>query len=125
MADPKLLPCPFCGSDQVAVRGGRPSAACPRVQCTDCGARGPEWLSSFFGLEADLEPDVAAVIEAWNQAPRRDGTHGGLFPASEGLLREAVEAEREEREQPLSAEDAEMLANVKANVLGKGGDDHA
>ena len=118
MGKPKLLPCPFCGSARVALRGGPPSAACPRVQCSDCGARGPEWLSSFFGFDSELEP-VGAVIEAWNEAPRRDGTDGGPFHFSKGLLREAIEAEREERAEPLSAEDAEMLANVKANVLGK------
>lgn len=123
MGDRKLLPCPFCGSAQVGIRGGRPSAACPRVQCSHCGARGPEWLSSYFGFDhparAELEADVDAVVEAWNLAPRRDGTRGGLFPFSRDVLRKAIEQERAARAEPIGPEDLEMLEQIKAELLGK------
>ncbi len=46
---PDLLPCPFCGSDNINIWNGEFS-----LFCMDCGAIGPE------------APNAAEALERWN-----------------------------------------------------------
>jgi Lar family restriction alleviation protein len=66
----ELLPCPFCGSDDVESYLGRGSAF---IRCDDgCGAEGPH---------CDSEP---CAIERWNTRARSEPTQAASLDEEKG-----------------------------------------
>lgn len=70
---PKLLPCPFCGSDHIAQECGIGGE--PYMSCVDCGAN-VEGKAGTWNTRA-LDPRVAALVEAASDLMQRlDTTRG-------------------------------------------------
>jgi len=56
----KILPCPFCGFDDVEI--GEVDLGCFAVDFPDCRCIGP--------IVSDEDGGIEAAIEEWNKAPR-------------------------------------------------------
>jgi len=70
------LPCPFCGSDEVAVREGT-TFRWRIAECSSCGATSGETRAKTIG-EPDREGDDARAIDEWNRRAANSGAASAL-----------------------------------------------
>ena len=77
MADaPKLLPCPFCGRDDMLLMTSIPPLDEVFMACNSCGSRGPEAyddLKAAGAWNTRAAPDVSALVEAGALMRKRCG----------------------------------------------------
>ena len=73
MSDPKLKPCPFCGSREAHIFILEKADGI-NVECLDCGASGPRVFAYVFLGSADpMAETVKCAVEDWNR--RAGGRH--------------------------------------------------
>lgn len=92
MTEPKIKPCPFCGSKETDCNG-------QYVSCADCHASGPD----------EPLPDRDWVIQRWNRRPLEEASEERELATSvvigqrdaeiERLKKRLAELEREERDE--------------------------
>lgn len=92
MTEPKIKPCPFCGSKETDCNGHY-------VSCADCHASGPD----------EPLPDRDWVIQRWNRRPLEEASEERELATSvvigqrdaeiERLKKRLAELEREERDE--------------------------
>ena len=62
--DPPLLPCPFCGGDDLEV--GNTHTPSYTVECVSCGAQGGDCKSGKGRSKAAHRGAFLSAIRAWN-----------------------------------------------------------
>ena len=77
-----LLPCPFCGSDELEC-GQNAETADFCVWCTDCGATGQQFDAQTYGGPYDSGKATAAALAAWNTRQAAPSGNGEAWTEDE------------------------------------------